>query len=523
MNYRIRISHLQRAGTVALGLIMTALCTLSARGQTGEDALRFSDRFPATSARSIGTAGVGIAGTAGVNALLVNPAGLGLVTSSSVSGSFTSFVTNDDAVYRLGGGGNPSEEDVSRADLGSLSYIYKFPTNRGALVFAAALTQTNTFERSLFFEGVNDRNSITDFFMPLEDEFSLQEDADGVFPTFTRTPSFIGFETFAIDLDQNLLDAGDAIPFLPAVSAGSVIQSGFVTEEGRMHELNFGAAFEASKGIMIGASVNIPFGKYRFTRIHEEDDFQNDNDGLGGTTDFQFLRFEERFSSDLIGVSVRSGLSAEVTPQLRLGLTLESPTLLSVSEDFETVLSTAFDNGDTFIYGDDRDENAGTGRFDYDITTPWHLGAGLSFSQSGFTVSVDAEWVDWSQLDLDAKGVSFADENRRIARQFDAVINTRVGASYTAGRYTIRGGFAYYPDAHDATFASLDDGYTEKDRTYISAGLGYKLSDNLTADVGWMHETFDDTFRPYTEVTEAPVVSESLSRDRVQLGVSFLF
>jgi long-subunit fatty acid transport protein len=516
-------TYILQPACTALTLLLLFLPTNIATGQTGDDALRFSDRFPASTARSIGMAGVGIAGISDATALLVNPAGLGLARSSSASGSFTSIVTNDDALYRLGGGVSPSEMDVSRSDLGSLSYIYKLPTSQGSLVFAASLTQTNTFERSLFFEGVNNLNSITDFFMPLPGEFDLQSDDSGVFPTFTRTPSFIAFETFAIDLDQGLIDTGDAVPFLPAVSAGSVIQSGSVIEQGRMHELNFGGALEASKGILVGASVNIPFGRYSFTRIHEEDDFQNDNDGTGGTTDFQFLRFTESFSSRIVGVSVRGGISAEVTPQLRLGLTLESPTYLTVTDNFQSVLSTAFDNGDTFTYGDDRDENAGNGTFDYDITTPWHLGAGLSFSQDGFTVSADAEWTDWSQLELGSTTVSFDGENRRIAQQFDAVINTRLGVSYERGKYTLRGGFARYPDAHDASFASLQDGYRNKDRTYYSAGLGYKMSDNLRADVGWMHEQFDDTFRPYTEVLDAPTVAESVSRDRVQLGITFLF
>jgi hypothetical protein len=115
--------------------------------------------------------------------------------------------------------------------------------------------------------------------MPLQGEFELTEDGTDVFTEFFRTPSFIAFETFAIDFDQGLFDDDDPIPFLPAVSTGTVLQSGFVTEEGRMSEINFGAAMEAAEGVMIGASLNIPVASYTFTRVFEEEDIFNDNDG----------------------------------------------------------------------------------------------------------------------------------------------------------------------------------------------------------------------------------------------------
>ncbi len=115
------------------------------------------------------------------------------------------------------------------------------------MVVGAGFNQVSTFSRSLVFSGENNANSLTDYLMPVSGEFELQEDDDGVFPLFDRTLSFIGFETYAIDLDAVAVQNGDANPFVPAVNAGTVRQAGYVDESGRMMEVNIGGAMEVAE------------------------------------------------------------------------------------------------------------------------------------------------------------------------------------------------------------------------------------------------------------------------------------
>ena len=512
-------SSLNSAG---LALIASLVFIAPAKAQSGNDALRFSQRFPGTTAASLGLSGTGIAGVADPSALILNPAGLGFARTSSISGSFSSFDIQDDSFFRSDGITFPGVAEITSAGVGHLSSLYKFPTSQGSLVIGISISQVTTYERDLFFDGENGLNSITDFFMPLSDEFELIEDGDDLFPEFFRTPSFIAFETFAIDFDQGLFDVNDPIPFLPAVSAGTVAQSGSVTEEGRMNELNIGGAMEAANGVMIGASINIPFGRYTFTRIFEEEDIFNDNDGSGGTTDFDYLKYTESFRSDIVGINARFGLSARVSPQLRLGFTLETPTQLTIEDDFETVLRTEFDNGDVFTYGDQIDEDAGTGHFEYTLTTPWHVGVGISYRSGSLTLMADAELIDWSQMKFSNGNLTFADENRSIQEQFETVLNTRIGATYETGDFILRSGFAVYPDPHNAQFGRAVDGaVVDRERQYFSLGLGYRISNTLRADVGWMQEQFNDVYSPYTEVANAPIVDEEVIRNRFQIGFTY--
>lgn len=500
---------------VLFGMMMFGFGSPFAFAQTGDDAYRFARRTPGVSAYSLGLAGTGIAGVADGSGFISNPAGLGWAKGSYFSGGLTMSRTEEDGTFRAPGSTSFLANDVTKTNLGSMAYLFKVPTSRGSMVVGASFHQVSTFERSLLFEGENNANSLTDYLMPLASEFTMLSDNDGVYPEFDRTLSFIAYETYAIDLDQDKLDAGDAVPFTPAVTAGTVLQNGFVDETGRMSELNFGGSIEVAPNVMVGASINIPFGSYSFSRELEETDINDSNDGFNGTTDFDFLRFNELVSSDVVGASMRFGVSAMVKPELKLGLTIETPTYYAIDDDYSTSLSTWFDNGDSYSYGGEN-LDAGTGTFSYTVTSPWKLGVGGAYSIMGATLSADFEYVDWSQMTMDSDSYAFGDENLAIKRGLNAVTNTRLGVSYdVTNSLVVRGGFATNVDPHANQAAGATD------RTYYSLGLGYKVGNSFRADVGWMVESFDDVYDVYTEVANAPYVTEEVKRSLFKVGISF--
>ncbi len=509
---------------VAAVVLLLGTTSFEANAQTGNDALRFAQRAPGLTVKSMGLGGASSAGMADGAAFITNPAGLAWAETSLLSGSFTSMIATDRGTFDAGSGRTAIDDEITSSGLGNLSYLFKVPTSRGSMVVGASFSEVASFERSLFFDGENGSNSVTDFFIPFTDEFDLQDDGEGgVFPNFSRTISFIAFETFAIDLDGGLLDAGDLIPFLPAVSAGTVAQTGFVEESGRMLELNFGGAAEVAQNVMVGMSLNIPFGSYEFQRVLEEDDFLNHNDGTGGTTDFSFLHFSERFESDLVGVNLRLGLSAQVNKNLRLGAGIETPTYYSIEDNFHTLLETEFDNGDFFSYGNEPDQLAGSGTFDYNVITPWKVSAGAAYSLNDWKFYGDIEVIDWSQMELDSDGFLFEDENDAIRRSLEGVVNVRLGASYDLNDWQFRAGVGVYPDAHSTEFAL--DGFpdVDRERTFASAGVGYSINDRASIDVAWMAEEYEDRYDLYNEVVDAPFVLEEVTRNRFQIGFSYAF
>jgi hypothetical protein len=481
----------------------------SAQAQTAEDALRFSQRDPATGARLLGMGGAGAAGLGDWSDLFTNPAGLGWIRNSSVTGALNTLSTTDDGVFL----GQFQDGTATRTRLGNLGYIHKVPTGRGSMVFGVAFNQVGTFERELFFQGQNGLNSITDFFMPLPEEFDIEIDSeDNVDVTFSRPISFIAYETYAIDFDRDLFDQGSDVPFLPAVTAGTVEQIGEVFETGSTNELSFGGAVEAAPGVMFGLGANLTFGTYEFERLFDEFDINGTNDGTNGTTDFESLLLVENLETDLAGINLRGGVSARVLPQIRIGLTIETPTYYAIDEVYNSRLETTFDNGDTYA-----DETGGGS--DYRITTPWRFSGGLTFQQAGITLAVDAELIDWSQLRMDSDSGDeffFDSINRNIRRTFDSVINTRFGAEYDFGPLAVRGGYAIQPDPTETP--ELD-----RKREFVSAGIGFNAGRQLQVNLGWMRGEFNDRYQPYSEVTDAPVVDEQITSNRFSVGIQVGF
>ncbi len=502
-------------------VVASLLLAGSAHAQSADDAIRFADRTPGVTAYSLGLGGVGISGVTDASAFVINPAGLGWLSSSSVSGSFGLGEVTTGGTFNAPGFDSFLERQVTEAGIANLSYLFKVPTTQGSMVIGAALSGVHSYTRTTEFDGDNGSNSITDYFIPFSDEFDLFEDADGIYPDFTRTLSFIAYETFAIDLDQGLLDAGDPVPFLPAVSAGTVAQYGFFEDSGQMMELNFGGAMEAAPDVMVGFSLNIPIGSFERTRIIQEEDFQNDNDGTSGTTDFDYLYFSERFTSDLVGVNGRFGVSMNANDNMRIGGTIETPTVYAIEESYGTYLETEFDNGDLFAYGDQPGQTAGSGEFDYTLTTPWRLGMGFSFETGPVMLMADVEWVDWSQMELSSNTYDFGPENLDIRDALQSVVNVRLGAVASFDNIEVRAGAGYHPDPrteqrfHSEGFPSVDRG-----RTFGSLGLGYKLSDRIGIDLGWMMEELTDRSDLYVDVRDAPYVSEDVTRNRFQFGMT---
>lgn len=522
---------------IFLGLMMVLFVTYGAQAQTAEDALRFTERFPATGARMIGMGGAGGAGVADPSAFFTNPAGLGYFRASLVSGSLNTFAVTDDAFAPAFG--TAFENDVSATQLGNLAYIYRAPTRQGSLVVGAAFNQISSFERDLFIQGLNNQSSITTTFLPFNDEYGFDvNDNLEFFSEYVRA----GFLGGAIEYFPEFFDDNpNAYPFLEAVAPGTTIEQTLsVLEEGRMSELSLGGAAEATRGVMVGVSANLVFGQYDLLHIFEEFDLNDENRpedytviGDNGLLEgFDAFEARQTLETDLVGVNLRAGVSGQVASNVRVGVTIETPTYYEVEEEFTTEYATFFDFGGDLTYGNQSGDTFGNGEFNYEIVTPWRLGAGVGFDAADFSVMADVEFIDWSELELDAEfdRAYFADLNQQISQDYQPVLNFRAGGEYRIDDFALRVGFAYYPDPLDERArGTLSDGVElDRARTFFSAGFGYQFNRNFQLDLGWMQERQDDTFLAYPENRLAPSdpqlqVDEEIVRNRIAVGVKFFF
>jgi opacity protein-like surface antigen len=496
-------------------------------------------------------AGAGLfAGAEDPSALFGNPAGLGWMSTSMIGADFsvqrarsnTAFVTPTDRAS--------ADRTVSDYQLGSLAGAYSFPTERGSMVIGMSLHPVTTYERGFDVAGANTSTSITGTFLPS----SFEVEGDEII--FDDVRSRIAYEAGAIDYSQAVFEEGGypffaaADPRAPAVEGRMEIrQQDNVRRSGQLNELATGLAVEVAPGIMLGGGVNLQFGTFTFERFYRETDASGllppgdpnnpqrpyDPYFLENTTleGFREVQLEERIDTEINGVNLRFGLSAQVTDGLRGGLLIESPTWFNLTREYGTLIRTDFDcdfslSGPPCPEGGVEGFESGdlTGAdLEYRLRTPWRLGAGLQYTRAGLTVAGDVEMVDWTQARVRADDASFTALNRQI-EDLDATFNSRVGAEYAFDRAVLRAGVAYRPDPRELDFQDVDGQTTDGDRLFLSAGVSYTPDDQFSLHLNWLQARFDDEFISYedegdSEEEVAPTIRERVAHHQFQIGITY--
>jgi long-subunit fatty acid transport protein len=423
--------------TLSLSALLLVLTALPTRAQTGEDILRYSQRFPAVDTRMTGMAGAAVGGIGDWGATYANPAGLGLVRRSHVVGAISAGSVQSEARYF----GDVSEATETQTALGSAAYVAALPTLRGSFVLGVGYNQTAGFDRELAFAGFN--------------------------------------ENAAFD------------------SGTGLRQFGQLFEDGVSGELSLVGAVEVAPRVMAGLSLNVIAGDYQFQQVLDE--VARDGTPVFSTGDF--------LEADLRGANLRGGVSAEVSPGVRLGLTLESPTLYRVEE-----------RSDLFT----------TGQFDYSISTPWRVSGGLVYELAGVILAADLEFLDWSQARLrptDEFRPPFTetDRNLDIRSTYREVLNTRFGAEYAIGPWAVRAGAAFQPDPlrEELDLRGID---ADRLRSTYTVGFSLETIDRVAIDVAYAYTEFEDVLVPYSVVeggviVDEPLVTEDVARNRFLVGV----
>ena len=544
--------------SLVLGGLLWGGCPTVTQGQALTDVIRYSDRLPAGGGGVMGRAGAGLSsGIAAPDALFGNPAGLGWLSSSALSGDFAVNRTQSDTRFGTPDATTSADRALSDYRVGSLGGAYSFPTTRGSLVLGISFHQSNTYDRGFDVAGVNETNSITGTFLPASNGYEV----DGKDLIFDSRRSRIAYEAGVIDFSRSVYNNGN-YPFFQGANPNSEAAAGEMTldqqenltESGQMNELSFGMATAIAPNVMLGGGLNAAFGSYTFERFYREteasgllppEDPQNpqppydpyflEGEAVEG---FDEMQLEDRIDTDLSGVNFQFGLSAEPTDALRVGIHVESPTWLEVNEVFGTEMRTFFDcdfSSESCVRPDEpfSSGNLTGNEFSYDLRTPWRFGGGLQYSLGELTIAGGATVIDWNQAEVSredgsssdpncgAQGLGPLEELNCDIQDLDATVNTRVGLEYEAEAFAVRTGVAYQPSPMEQTFQDIDGNTTDGDQLFLSAGASIALGENSSLHINWLQKRFDDQFTSYSSESESPTVRETLRRNRVLIGITY--
>lgn len=471
--------------TLSLSILLVAV----GRAQYPEDALRLSTPGVGVGARSLGL-GMAYTGVANdFSATYWNPAGLGQLRMSEMTLGISHLsYGNTGTLY-----GTSQSFTNSATNLNSIGLVYPFPTTRGSLVFALGYERQSDFTTGVSFKGFNTNSSIIQSWAP----------NGAVYPS--DLSNNIAYQLYLANLDTI---TGRFESFID----DSVTQSGRVLEGGGLNNVSVAGAIEAARNFYIGLTMNFLTGSYSYTRNYYEDDIHNIYSSDRLPFDFNYLSALETVESDLSGFSAKMGILYRFNPKGRFGLTIKTPSWITVRETFSSEYQSDFDNGDHFVYPSG---GAVSQRNEYDVTTPFVFGGGVSYNLGNAMLAGEIEYTDWTQMEFSNADASLLQYNSDIKEIYRPTANFKVGAEYEIpdANIRLRGGYAYLPSPYQGDSSS----FAQK---YITAGVGFIIENAIAIDIGYAHG-FKDSFRYNYDATST--TTEKIKTNNFIATVTYRF
>jgi long-subunit fatty acid transport protein len=426
----------ERTGALLVAASLLVL-VLTPRAFGGDDPVAPLRELPFTSrafhgARAMGMGGAALALADDGSALLTNPAGLARLRRIEMSAGLTRR-TDDHSGSILG---DAFDTSTSTTEISALRFAYPFPTFRGSLVFAFAG------------ERVGDLND--DFFAVYEDDFDWGGE--------------IGPSRYTEDLRA----------------------------EGDVYAWTFGAAFDASERLSLGAALSFWSGSMSH---HFEGTIEDTAGFSGGYASLTGIRNTE---VDLSGLRLSLGALYYVSDLVTVGLKVDSPLTLATDATIDSAVISV---------GVQDTTPDGTAYYAQDYRLPFTFAAGIAVQPTDLlVVGADVSFTDWTELERDLELFTPGGVRRE---DYAATTDVSVGAELTLPSWPVRvrAGYATRPLA----FQGLG---IDTDRAYFTLGAGFLIDTVLAIDVAWVkgaHERSADL--PYDErVDDTAVLLEAAYR-----------
>ncbi|MBL7872271.1 MAG: outer membrane protein transport protein [Cyclobacteriaceae bacterium] len=475
-------------GKWLIGITMLAPIAAGAQSFT-ETALLFSRTQPAGSARIMGMSGAQTSLGGDYSSALSNPAGLGMFNKSefSISPGFNS--SNINSTYL----GNTVSDSKSNLHIPGFGLVFQTEQDgrNGFLsgTFGVSYSRINNFNQSFSYEGLNNKNSIIDYFI---------QDATGQQPsTFLsngsnfNTPTGLAYSNYLIG-ESTLLDPNnDPTEYFSDVPINNYpFQSENIQAKGAQNQWSFSYGANFNDKFFIGGGVGFTSLRYQTTKTYKEAFTRIDT--------LRDLALQENLRINGSGINATIGFIYRPIEIFQVGLSYATPTLYKLTDTYNATMATNWNSFD--YYGDgskiltNESEYTDDVISEYDLRTPSRLniGASLFFQKYGF-LSADVQLVNYSgaKYSSSISGISYTSDNDKIKSLYQPTINYRVGGEFRYNSYRVRGGFSYMPDP----FRSEQNGVSRQ-ITSVSGGLGYRAN-KFYLDMALVFTQGQSTYRPY--------------------------
>ena len=325
----------------------------------------------------------------------------------------------------------------------------------------------------------------------------------GMFGSYGNGNNYVGVSEALEDFNH----------FVPSALA----QRSVVVKNGTKDDMILNFGMNISDQLFVGVNMGMPSATYSVSETFIEaakrpEDFPISFAANGGgsvTTYFNSGSFVYDYAASYDGIYGKLGVIYLPSKNLRLGAAIQTPTIYSISEEWQYSASTSFVDSSF----DDR-ASSPIGSYEYNLVSPYVINLGVAWTFAHRVLwSMDYEMTDYSGMRFMADDDHFGMEdpfydlnetNRNFAGQSHEL---RIGAEYrVTPQFSVRAGYSFLTsperywqnDLGEDVFASdyldyFDSYYTgarylvsdnkvkEKSETF-AFGIGYASSGSFFAD-----------------------------------------
>ncbi|WP_320053860.1 outer membrane protein transport protein [uncultured Acetobacteroides sp.] len=467
-------------------ILLGGTCSLMAVGalaQSETDVLRFSQTYMKGSARFTAMGGAFGALGGDMSSFMINPAGVGVYRSSEFTFSTGILNSNQKIDYR----GDRSFDGHTSVNVGNAGLVLNFFNNSNSELrnfnLGISYNRLNDFNQNTFLSGVNNENSITDYFA--EKSYGIKQvDLLSQNPFDSNLPwnSILAWKTYLMDPASS--DNNNQFYLTPLARTryakdpyyapyardidkkglnDAVFQDQWEEVRGFNDVVNIAFGGNLMDVVYVGGSLNITNINYHSTKNYHE---QADKNNL---SNFNELNYEEIYNAYGTGVSLGLGMILKPIQEIRIGVSYQSPTWNSIDEDYSAYMNSTFLNVNNGFAEYDTPINT----FSYRISSPQRLTGSLGFILGNYgIISADVDWVNYAGMRIHGSNdyrTLFNNINSAIDNSYRNTINARVGGELKLDKLAFRAGYQYYQNPYKKDFINSDNA-----TNVYSAGFGYR-------------------------------------------------
>ena len=369
---------------------------------------------------------------ANMSGLSINPGGLGVYKSSDFSFTpgfhYNYSKSNTDNKITTAG-----KLNFHFANVGLVGNI-RGRGNWESVSFGLGYNRTANYNSSVSIRSETNSSALGVYVNELNKNGGIHE--DDISNTYPFSSS-LAYQTFLVNPI-----VGDSLQYDHVFSkVNQITQVTNYETRGGSGEMYFALGGNYSDKIYLGALIGVPTIRYTYDRYYTESADPSDT-----LTEFSSFSTHDFVNTTGAGINFKLGMIYKAADWLRLGTAFHTPTLLSLTDQYRTDITSEKKDGTVFV------DETPSGSFNYIVTTPYRFvtSASVIVGNHG-VINVDYEVVDYSTARISedsqfSSGVDFFKENDNIRSNFKLTQNVRVGSEIRLDPFRVRLGYRLQGD-----------------------------------------------------------------------------